>query len=161
MYKVHCTHMCRVVFPIMQLYAYWRLLFIQPFYILYLCHLFTCYTHIDMLLYMCHTWYSIMHINNSYMCSWWRYIHSVMIQVDCFMGCALGGIKKPPVSMKISSQALPILYALQIPKHKVYLWEIMGSAASRAILSSKKYKGFSKFIKGNFFWPTLNFYILK
>ena len=101
---------CSVVSPIMQLYAYWHLLFI--FYILYLCNLFTRYIHIDMLLYMWHTWYSIMHINNSYMCSWWRYIHSDMIQVDCLMGCAIRGIKKTLVSMKISSQAIPIRYAL-------------------------------------------------
>ena len=30
--------------------------------------------------------------------------------------CTLGGIKKPSVSIIINSQAIPILYALQIPK---------------------------------------------
>jgi hypothetical protein len=33
-------------------------------------------------------------------------------------------------------------------KYKVHLWEMMGSAPPRATIFDKKYKGFSKFIKG-------------
>ena len=35
--------------------------------------------------------------------------------------CTLWGIEKPLVSIKISSQAIPILYALQIRKNKRFI----------------------------------------
>ena len=83
---------------------------------------------------------------------WPTELHGTVVQL--WLGW---GHNTTSFEFKLACKLFPFSMVYRFQKHKVYLWEISGSASFRAIFLRQKYKGFSKFIKGKFSEPNFQF----
>ena len=70
-------------------------------------------------------------------------------------------LKKSSKKQATACKLIPFSMVYRFQKHKVHLWEIRGSASSRAIFLIEKYKGFSKFIKEKYSELVFQFFNFK